>query len=96
MIDPDKTQAPTEPDSVDEAFEILQWRRFQRERTERLRAYTDLLKPLLAAAGYAIGEQSFPSGGADSDLDGAVKEAALAVLADVRRIAEAARVKGES
>jgi hypothetical protein len=92
MIGPDQTDGA---DSVDIAFEAQLWRRRQRDRTERLRVYTDLLRPLLAAGGFAVGEQSFSSSGTDDAVADEVRRATLAVLADVRRIADAARIKGE-
>ncbi len=69
--------------------------------TERIAAYAELLKTLLAARGFpVVGGDTTLAASHQADLDSSIKRSAktaiLAVLADVRRIANGTSGEGEA
>ena len=95
--------APTEPTPADAAASTAaesRWYEWQRDRSVRLEHYAVTANVLLSALGFptggSSGSESWQQASVDDQVSDACKSTLLAILADMRRIAEDTTVPGVS
>lgn len=83
-------------DNAEREAAARRWRAYQRDRTARLEVYTEAAKALLAARGFPVlpGNDTSLSASNQQNLDATIRRACkqtlLAILNDMKRIADSA------